>query len=94
MLLVLTPNAALLSHTLSSECNMCVFCLGQAPEVTEEEAIKRAVGSRMDWLDEAFLVALGAYVNAADEQGDAALAGELCNLAVLSHKYSANRQAF
>lgn len=54
--------------------------------MTEEEAIKKAVGSRMDWLDEAFLVALGAYVKAADEQGDAALAGDLCKMALhVSH---------
>ncbi len=52
-------------------------CIGQAPEVTEEEAIRKAVASRMDQLDEAFLMALGAYIGAAEEQGDKALAGEV-----------------
>ena len=52
--------------------------IGQAPEVTEAEAIRKAVASRMDQLDEAFLMALGAYIGAAEEQGDKALAGEVC----------------
>lgn len=36
----------------------------------------------MDQLDEAFLVALAAYIGAAEEQGDSALAGTLkpCNI--------------
>ncbi len=53
------------------------MCTGQAPEVTEAQAIQKAVASRMDKLDEGFLVALGAYIGAAEEQGDKALAGTL-----------------
>ncbi|DBB14614.1 hypothetical protein WJX82_003763 [Trebouxia sp. C0006] len=53
---------------------------GQAPEVTEAEAIRKAVASRMDQLDEAFLMALGAYIGAAEEQGDKALAGRLSRI--------------
>lgn len=45
------------------------------PEITEAEAINKAVASRMEQLDEAFLVALAAYISAAEEQGDASLAG-------------------
>ena len=52
-----------------------IICIGEKPEVTEAEAIKNAVASNMEQLDEAFLVALGAYISAAEEQGDAALAG-------------------
>ena len=44
--------------------------------MTEAEAIAAAVASRMEQLDEAFLVALGAYCNAAQQQGNIALAGE------------------
>ena len=51
------------------------MCIGQTPEVTETEAINKAVARRMEELDEAFLVALGAYIGAAEQQGDAALAG-------------------
>ena len=54
------------------------MCIGQAPEITEAEAIRKAVAARMDSLDEAFLIALGAYVGAAEEQGDPALAGTNC----------------
>lgn len=54
-------------------------CIGQAPEITEAEAIRKAVATRMDSLDEAFLIALGAYVGAAEEQGDRALAGIICS---------------
>ncbi|KAL0035493.1 hypothetical protein WJX77_008779 [Trebouxia sp. C0004] len=53
---------------------------GQAPEVTEAEAIRKAVASRLDQLDEAFLMALGAYIGAAEEQGDKALAGRLSRI--------------
>lgn len=53
---------------------------GQAPEVTEAEAIRKAVASRLDQLDEAFLMALGAYIGAAEEQGDEALAGRLSRI--------------
>lgn len=52
-----------------------LICVGQKPEVSEADAIKNAVASRMQQLDEAFLVALAAYIGAAEEQGDAALAG-------------------
>ena len=52
-------------------------CIGQAPEVTEAEAIRKVVASRLDELNEAFLMALGAYVGAAEEQGDKALAGDV-----------------
>lgn len=55
-------------------------CIGQAPEVTEAEAIRKAVASRIDQLDEAFLMALGAYIGAAEEQGDKALAGRARHL--------------
>ena len=48
---------------------------GNRPDVSEAEAIKAAVVRRMDQLDEAFLVALGAYCNAAQQQGNIALAG-------------------
>ena len=53
-------------------------CIGQAPDITEAKAIRKAVATRMDSLDEAFLIALGAYVGAAEEQGDRALAGTFC----------------
>lgn len=45
--------------------------------MTETEAIQKAVASRMEKLDESFLVALGAYISAAEEQGDKALAGKI-----------------
>lgn len=48
---------------------------GKPPDVNEAEAIATAVASRMEQLDEAFLVALGAFCNAAQEQGNIALAG-------------------
>ena len=48
---------------------------GKSPEVSEAEAIRTAVASRMEQLDEAFLVALGAFCNAAQQQGNIALAG-------------------
>ena len=57
-------------------------CIGQAPEVTEAEAIRKAVASRLDQLDEAFLMALGAYIGAAEEQGDEALAGHVCSFLI------------
>ena len=62
---------------MSGKMTFCV-CIGQAPEVTEAGAIRKAVASRMDQLDEAFLMALGAYIGAAEEQGDKALAGDVC----------------
>lgn len=57
-------------------------CIGEQPEITEAEAINKAVASRMEQLDEAFLVALAAYISAAEEQGDASLAGipQVCNI--------------
>lgn len=51
-------------------------CAGKTPDVTEAEAIAAAVAARMEQLDEAFLVSLGAYCNAAQQQGNIALAGE------------------
>ena len=54
---------------------MRLICIGEKAEIPEAEAIKNAVASRMEQLDEAFLVALAAYISAAEEQGDAALAG-------------------
>ncbi len=65
-----------------SERMTFVVCIGQAPEVTEAEAIRKAVASRMDQLDEAFLMALGAYIGAAEEQGDKALAGDVCSFLI------------
>ncbi|KAL3148749.1 hypothetical protein ABBQ38_014160 [Trebouxia sp. C0009 RCD-2024] len=53
---------------------------GDEPEVSEAAAIKNAVASRMEQLDEAFLVALAAYIGAAEEQGDSALAGRLSRI--------------
>ena len=54
----------------------CNGIAGKSPEVSEAEAIRVAVASRMEQLDEAFLVALGAFCNAAQQQGNIALAGE------------------
>ena len=59
----------------SIQLKLHLICIGEKPEVSEAEAIKNAVASNMEQLDEAFLVALGAYIDAAEEQGDAALAG-------------------
>ncbi len=70
---------------VSERLTLCV-CIGQAPEVTEAEAIRKAVANRLDQLDEAFLMALGAYISAAEEQGDKALAGENCSLIVSALK--------
>ena len=53
--------------------------VGQPSDITEAQAIATAVASRMNDLDEAFLVALGAYCNAAQQQGNVALAGMLAN---------------
>lgn len=49
--------------------------VGQPSDVTEAAAIATAVASRMNQLDEAFLIALGAYCNAAQQQGNITLAG-------------------
>lgn len=52
---------------------------GKPPDVSEAEAIAAAVASCIEQLDEAFLLALGAYCNAAQQQGNSALAGELAS---------------
>ena len=49
---------------------------GEEPEIDEDEAIKKAVTSRFEQLNEAFLVALNAYVRAAEAQGDPLLHGK------------------
>ena len=59
----------------SIQLTLHLICIGEKPEVSEAAAIKNVVASRMEQLDEAFLVALAAYIGAAEEQGDAALAG-------------------
>ncbi|KAK9829699.1 hypothetical protein WJX72_007424 [[Myrmecia] bisecta] len=50
---------------------------GEAVEVTEREAVRAAVSKRIDDLDEAFLLALNAYLGGAEQQGNALLAGRL-----------------
>ena len=42
----------------------------------EKEAIRKAVASRIDTLDEAFLVTLMGFVQASEAEGDTGMAGE------------------
>lgn len=42
----------------------------------EKEAIRKAVASRIDTLDEAFLVTLMGFVQASEAEGDSGMAGE------------------
>lgn len=56
------------------------FLLGDAGEKesaagVEKEAIRAAVASRIDTLDEAFLITLMGFVQASEAEGDAGMAG-------------------
>ena len=47
-------------------------------ESAERDAVAKAIAARIETLDEAFLVTLQGFVQAADAEGDAAVAGGPC----------------
>ena len=46
-----------------------------AAESAEREAVAKAIAARIETLDEAFLVTLQGFVQAAEAEGDSAVAG-------------------
>lgn len=52
----------------------------EAPEISQAEALRSAVATRLEWLDANFLAALNAYCQAAQAQGDEVLMSMLVGL--------------